>query len=385
MRPSLLLVAALLVAGCATPADAPPGADANVTPGSDAPAALPPDAERVDDGTRTDLGHMPHMHDYWKGKERVTLFDGELEPDAQNMTFATFFQVVFTQSAVVGGMQFYLPDGAIVYEGTGVVELTASWTDPRNTGIAFVYQTPAEPEWQFGGALPNGEPFALEITPEHTDMPHAKNSRWWFGFGPDSSPGTLAGPFHLKIDIVRVGDVTLFPAHPDFWQGAHELTLLDADHHGEVPSYAKRVVQPATEGEFREDWVLFERIVPMETQALRVVADITAASSTPGEVTSFGFFYHGAETRVPFRCPVKPLEGDLPRTLTWVVPVTMEMTDSPYADQTAWRFLVEPIVTLAPGTPEMGGMTDVSYDYHVVVTALDAAPEEMDECSRDQG
>lgn len=378
----LVLVVALVVAGCATPAEDVGAAGTNGTAPDGGPLTSPPE-DVVDDGTRTDLGHMPHLHDYWQGKERVTLFDGELEPDALNLTFATFFQVVFGQSAVVGGMQFYLPEGQIVYEGTGVVELTASWDDPRVTGIGFVYESPDAPEWKVGGSLPNGEPFPLEITPAQTDMPHAKSSKWWFAFGPDESPGVLAGPFRLKIDIVRVGDVMTFPAHPDFWQGAHELTLLDADHHGEVPSYAKRLAQPATQGEFTEDWLLLENVVPMETQALRVVATITSAESTPGEVSSFGLFYHGAESRAPLRCPVKDVES-FPQTLEWVVPVSMDMTDSPYAEASMWRVLVEPHVVLADGTPQMGGMTDVSYDFHATVTALHMAPDEMDECTRDQ-
>src|SRR5687767_12076168 len=69
----------LLVAGCVAeePADAP--VDANGTPVDGAAAGEAP----VDDGSKpmaTDLGHMPHMHDYWMGRERVTLFDDEVQP-----------------------------------------------------------------------------------------------------------------------------------------------------------------------------------------------------------------------------------------------------------------------------------------------------------------
>jgi hypothetical protein len=384
MRPLVLTVlAALVLAGCAQPDPAP--ADANETaPTTAIDAASAPNDDGSSQTTIVDTGHMPHLHDYWHGKERVTLFDGDLEPDAMNLTFATLIQAFFFQEAVVGGMQFWLPDGQIVYEGTGVMELTATWTDPRVTSVGFVYLSAEGQDLHEGGALRNGEPFALELQPEQTDMPHAKTSRWWFGFGPSESPGMLAGPWHLKIDIVKVNDVMLFPAHPDFWQGAHELTLIDADHHGEVESYGKRAAQPVTEGgQFVEDWVSFPKPVPMETQAIRFTVEIKSAQSTPGEVTSFGLFYHGAETRQPFRCPTKALHGALPQVLEWTVASTMEMTDSPYSPESQWRFLVEPIVTPAPGTPEMGGMTDVSYDYHVVATALDSAPDEMDACAVD--
>lgn len=386
MRPLVLTVlAALVLAGCAQPGAEPGPAGANQTASSPTvDAASAPNDDGSSKTTTVDTGHMPHLHDYWQGKERVTLFDGDLEPDAENLTFATLIQVGFFHEAVVGGMQFFLPDGKIVYEGTGIVELTATWSDPRVTGIGFVYLSPDSRDLKSGGSLPNGKAFPLEIKPEQTDMPHAKSSRWWFGFGPDQSPGALAGPWHLKIDIVKVGDIMLFPAHPDFWQGAHEITLLDADHHGQVDSYVKRAAQPVTQGgEFTEDLVGFPKPVPMETLAVQFTVDITAATSTPGKVTGFGLFYHGAETQQLFRCPVKPLNGTLPQTLTWTVMSTMEMTDSPYGNESQWQFLVEPHVTLADGTDEMGGMTDVSYDYHVVAKALDAKPDEMDACRTD--
>lgn len=381
LRAATVLLAFLLLAGC-------------MSKGADEPAlnttATNVSAPIVDDGSKpaaaamSDMNHMPHMHDYWKGKERVTVFDGDVAPDEQNTTFATVFQAITRQGVYAGGMEWYLPDGQIVYEGTGKVELTASWSDPRVTGIAFIYRSAESDQWKGGSAMANGKASAVAVTPAMTDMPHTKVSKWVFAFGPDQSPGALAGPFHLKVDLVRVNDVMTFPAHPDFWQGNHTLVLTDTDHHGQVDSYAKRAAQPATNGGFVEDYVSFPKPVPMETKAVRFAVTIKSATSTPGKVTGFGFFYHGADTRAPFRCPVQPLNASLPATLVWDVPATMEMSDSPYANASQWQFLVEPQATLADGTPDMGGMTDVSYDYHVVATALDAAPEKVASCPQDR-
>lgn len=375
-----LLVIALLVAGCVSQ-QAPSTASS--------PAATPANSTvPVDDGSAASkaaaatMAEMPHVHDYWQGRERVTLFDGDLQPDPENVTFATLFQAVSGRPGAVGGQEFSLPDGKTVYEGTGRMDLTATWSDPRVTGVSFIYKSAANGDYQNGGRLENAKTFQLPVTPPMTDMPHAKSSKWWFGFGPDPTPGALAGPWHLRIDIVRMYNVSLFPAHPDFWGGKDTLVLLDATHHGQVDSYAKRSTEPATQGNFTEDWVSFAHVVPMETTAVTLTVTITSASSTPGQVTAFGLFYHGADTQNPFRCPVKPISS-LPSTLSWTVPSTMQMTDSPYANHTDWRFLVEPQVTPAPGAPQMGGMTDVTYDYHVVATALQNAPQQMDACKVD--
>ncbi|GEM_PF-1766757 len=382
----LLLVAVLLAAGCLGGSKGPAAPDAvnSTSAGKGNLTAAP-----VDDGSKAavaDTAHMPHMHDYWKGKERVTIFDGDLSPDAENTTFATIFQFLSGQRVAAGGMLWNLPDGQIVYEGTGKLQMTASWSDPRITGIGYIYRSAAGPDWKDGGSLPNGKAADLVVTPAMTDAPHTKVSRWQFGFGPDQSPGALAGPFHLRVDLVRMNDIMLFPAHPDFWRGNHSLVLTDVDHHGQVDSYVKRGPQLATQGgQFTEDYVSFPRPVPMETLGVRFTVTIKDATSTPGKVDAFGFFYHGADTTTPYRCNVQALNATLPATLTWDVPANADMADSPYLNASQWQFLVEPQAVAADGAPEMGGMTDVSYDFHVTATAFDTPFEKPASCAQDQG
>lgn len=380
---TVLVLALLLGAGCLGKEDPAPADDA----AQQAAAKGNQTAGIVDDGTSkaaiVDTGSKAHMHDYWKGKERVTLFEGDLQPDMENATFATIFVSVFGKGVYAGGMLWQLPDGQIVYEGAGKMVLTASWSDPRVTGLAFEYRSAESPDYKPGGALENGKAFDLPLTPKMTDMPHSKSSRWGFGFAADQSPGAVLGPFHLKVEIVKLADIELFPAHPDFWQGNHSIQLLETTHHGEVPSYVLRATQPATQGNFTEDLVNLARPVPMETQAIRFNVTITSAESTPGTVTSFGFFYHGADTQNPFRCAIKPTPS-FPATLTWTVPATMDQSDSPYETGSRWQFLVEPQATIADGAPEAGGMTDVKYDYKVTVTGFDAPAEKLDKCAVDE-
>ncbi|HEX2021841.1 MAG TPA: hypothetical protein VHH36_03960, partial [Candidatus Thermoplasmatota archaeon] len=76
----MLTALAVLVAGCASdPAD-----DAGATAGGNETSTGAGAPAPNDDGTKpvevaaADTGHMPHMHDYWSNRERVTLFDGPI-------------------------------------------------------------------------------------------------------------------------------------------------------------------------------------------------------------------------------------------------------------------------------------------------------------------
>jgi len=372
MRVALaLLVLMLLVAGCASkPSAKEGGPSANVSMASVA---------KNDDGTSksatVDTGAMPHMHDYWQSRERVTLFDKDVDP-GQPDPFQTMVTLAVQKQAKAGDLEWHLPDGQIVYEGTGEMDVTATWSDPKTSSLQMAFKAASDAQYRTPVELPSGKTTPIVVTPDMTDMPHTKASHWTFDFSPAASPGTMMAPFHLKIDIVKLRDINVFPAHPDLFGGLHEKVINDKSYQFTEESYVTRVPQLLQNGDFSEKVVTPQQIVPMETQWIRAEVDIDSASSTPGSVVDVNFFYHGANTTALGHPSWLPTSGKFSdKHMVWDFPVTMDETDSPYAKDSQWRFFIEPAVSLAPGTPQMGGMTQVSISYHLKLTVFDHVPD----------
>lgn len=379
----LLAASLLLLAGCAQPAaEEVPVEDADVD--ASAPSAGRA-AARAAAGNATDLGHMPHLHDYWADRDRVTLFDDVIDPAANGDPFQNLVPLLVEKEAKAGRVVWRLPDGAIVYEGTGSMEITASWDNPLVTSLALEYASGASREFSAPLPLAHGGTLTLPVEPGMTDMPHMSTSRWVFAWEGGEAPSAALGPFRVKIVIVRVDDVMLFPGHPKLFNGATEKVLEDAEHAHEEVSYAKRVPNLATQGEFGEKTVHPSKIVPMETQAMRVEVTILDATATPGQVTDVRFFYHGADTTFLGHPYVIPLEGDFASgSLVYQFPVTMDETDTPYGEESQWVFFVEPVTKFlgADEERECGGCTDVAIRYHLKVVAYD---HPLDAYSRMEG
>lgn len=382
--PILAVLAVLLLAGCVTPEAEPLfAADPNATAGEASPVGDAP----VDDGTQpmeTDVGHMPHMHDYWAGKERVTLFEDTIDPTANADPFMPLYRVF---GGGVGMHAWRLPDEQIVMEGTGQMDLGASWSDPLVTSLAVMYRVGAAAEWSDPVALPQGETVSIEVTPAMTDMPHMSTSRWEFLFVPGDTPGAMMGPFDLKVEIVKMRDIALFPGHPQLFEGKPEKTLHDLDHEQTEVSYAKRAPNVVTQGEFGEKTVSPANLVPMETLAMRIEVALIETSAAPGEVTGIRFFYRGADTSYLGRPYAIPIEGSLDEGfLVYQVPVAMEQTDSPYSEASQWLFFVEPVTkfTGEADEPECGGCADVSIKYRLKIVAYDHELEEYSAMEGDE-
>lgn len=367
VRSAGLLLLSLLVAGCVAelPA-ATSGVDEEVPP--DAPTAA---TDKGSAPTKMDVGHMPHMHDYWSDRERVTLYDGPVDPGAGGAPFAPFMGLPEGQ---LGRAAFALPDGATVMEGTGEMELTATWDDPAVTSLAFHYRIGPNDDWSAPLALPHGELVKLTVTPDMTDMPHMSASRWQLLFTPAEAPGALLGPFDLRVEIVKMRDIMLFPGHPELFGGSPEKTLHDKEHAHSETSYVMRAPNVLTQGGFGEKTVAPDELVPMETLAMRVEVDILETSASPGEVAEIRFFYRAADTSYFGHPTVMPLEGSLEeKRLVYQFPVEPEQTDTPYGEESQWLFFVEPATrfTGAEQEPTAGGVTDVSIKYRLKIVAYD--------------
>lgn len=384
---ALLVPLALIAAGCVgdEPQDAATDGGNVTLADTDVDGSTAPVDTTKGNSNASGTGDRAHLHDYWDGKERALLFEGEVDLSAVDPFGWTFGRLFFEKQPAVGGAEWRLPDGAIVYEGTGALELTATWSDPRITGLALSYRTPAEPTYTPFEELASGKTWTLDVTPETTDMPHMSTSRWGFVFAAGGQPGVALGPFDLKVEVVKMRDVALFPAHPDLFEGRPEKVLHDLDHSHEEVSYAKRVPDYATQGQFGEKTVTLASLVPMETQWMRVEVTVGSATAAPGEVTNIRFFFHGADTTFLGHPTVLPIEGSLAeKRLVYAFPVEMEQTDTPYGKESQWVMFVEPVTKMTgqDDEPECGGCTDVAISYHLKVTAYAYVPD-MPESKRE--
>lgn len=364
---TVLLLGALL-AGCVgseTPAPEVALPAANETVAANA---------TVDDGSAqmpTDLGALPHLHDYWQGRERVTIMDEDVEVDQFQAIGFTFFDL-FMGTPGVGGTFFRLPEGALVFEGTGKMEILPTWTDATVTGAGLRYRTPASEEFSPVAPLASGTPIALEIAPEMTDMPHDKESRWSFLLVPAQAGQAVVGKVHMRIDIVRVRDIALFPGHPELFLGAHTLTLFEGAATSTSQNFATFILGAATQND-QESGVRSSKVVPMETLSMTANVTITSASASIGQVSSVDFLYKPAGSFRSLRGQVlseDPANGVY--QFGW--PVEMRQTDSPYADTSQWAFDLLLHSEAADGFP-VRGLTDAQVDYQLTVVAYDSLLE----------
>jgi hypothetical protein len=118
---------------------------------------------------------------------------------------------------------------------------------------------------------------------------------------------------------------------------------------------------------------------------MRVEIDIADASSTPGQVSDVLLFYHAADSTSMGHPTILPIDGSFAsKHMVYQFPVTMEQTDSPYGNESQWRFFVEPQskFTGQAQEPTCGGCTDVHISYHLKVIAYD---HELDQYSKLEG
>jgi hypothetical protein len=358
----LLLVAlALLAAGCASaPKETAPPANATVS------------SPLVVSETNATMGTMPHVHDYWKGRERVTVVDQDYESDATNAVFWLVFATFFTHEPMAGGAFVDLPEGQTVYEGTGAMEITVAWTDPTVAGLRMTYHDAGTQTYRAWAQVENAKPLRIDVTPGMCDMPHAKASRWSFILGASGPPPLALGKFHVKIDIVKLRDLSLFPPHPDFWQGSPAIGILqktgaktEQGPRSEASQFTDPIDPPA-------DAVPGDKVVPMETQALLVNATVTGTSS-PLPIDHLNLYYHAADQFVTeFHLATQPRHSADGKTWSWVVPVSMNATDNPYAKKSDWAYRVTATHQDAP-LPCGDDCVDSELTYDIDVRAVRGA------------
>lgn len=365
--PLATLVVLAALSGCVGN-DAPAPTDDQAAMAHDAAAAN----VTVDDGTTemaADLGHQPHIHDYWLGKERVTIMDDDVTVDQFDALRMTFLNTLFLGTPGVGGAFFRLPEGSLVYEGTGKMEIIPTWTDATITGASLRYRTPASGSFSEPQPLTPGRPLVIDIAPEMTDMPHDKESRWMFIVSPASAGQTIVGTIHFQIDILRMSDITLFPGHPELFAGAHTLTLYEGAAKSSQQNFATMIAGAITDNQ-QESGVRSAKVVPMETRSMTANVTITSATTSIGQVSNVTFLYKRAGSFGYERAQM--LAGDLDNgEFQFAWPVEMSDTDSPYAKTSQWAFDLRVQTDPAGMGWETQGLADAQIDYDLTVVAYD--------------
>jgi hypothetical protein len=317
-------------------------------------------------------GDLPHIHDYWSGRERVTLMDADVQTSQNGLFFYTFNNLARSTPGV-GGVQFTLPDGQTVYEGTGKLEFTATWTDPTVTGMGMGYKDASTTTYSPLKDVKSGAPLDITVTPAMTDMPHSKTTRWAFILEPDAAGQVIDGTIHVKVDIIKMRDVELWPGHSHLFNGAHTLTLFDGTATSSDTFFATQAADQLTHSSGEDTTTPFKSGVPMETLSMTANITIQNVNVDVGKQTNLSFMVKPANSNRFY--PAHELGYDsASNTYRYAWIVDMPMTDSPYAKDSAWRFDLQVDTDPTPGGvfhAQCGGCSNAKVTYNAVIVAYD--------------
>jgi hypothetical protein len=277
-----------------------------------------------------------HIHDYWQGRDRVQVLDNEGS--------GSFSSSCSGSGCAENGMLFSsrMPaDGVIVPQGTRWVNGTFTLTpDGENTWTRFELwlRTAEDAETVKWGDIENGVPFSIESTADRNDPPHYVLSLWQFAvraYGAEGADNVrVAGEVAWDVEAVRGLPLVAYPPHPDRWNGADELDLLEETGSSVLTTYEQDPNGGTSTSCYAgcpDTHRLGDGIVvPFETATLEV-----RITYGPGLPTGLGLAYHGASTRASSSAQGT---NEAPGVTLYSIPIDVGMADSPYARQSLWEF-----------------------------------------------
>ncbi|HWG89623.1 MAG TPA: hypothetical protein VNZ52_02125 [Candidatus Thermoplasmatota archaeon] len=365
---ALAVALAAMLAGCTTATE-----PATTNDASDEPAAAASMENETAPGTS--VADAPHLHDYWSGRERVTLIDTDFTVEPPSALLWGAQTTRFLGETAFGGAFVTLPEGAIVYEGTGRMEITVTWSEPSITGMRFLHRHAGSGEIQPWTETPNGKTVALEVTPEMTDMPHAQTSRWVFLMAASGTPAVAIGTFHVLIEIVKTRDVTEWPAHPDLWGGQPQVLIAEAEGHTEG-RVAPTGIASTDPWAVPADAIPAQRLVPMGAATLRVTVTVLDLEEAIQIERLHLLARTALDVEFDFDDQGDPVEvSDDGLTWTWQRTIEMDETDNPYAEASAWAFRVVAGSAGEELPPCDYGCYEADLRYHLTAVVEKAAPE----------
>lgn len=317
-----LLALPLLLAGCAedvTPAAAP----------AETEVVLVTAENDIESLSNDSFSMAAHQHDYWGGKQRLTILEQTVP--AGTLWFGGAWAFAFVPE-----------DGVVVPQGTSRVEITVSWIDGTNRYYAdpeVWVRTAADHESWFVADAVSGETLAVETSLGQLDLPHQSISAWRIEWR--VQPGLLPvdggrgvwwdGELSVLVEAIAGAEIPVYPAHPDKWGGAETIELFADETEtgmwfGHVDEWSCIRSCPVRHRPVNGT------VVPYDAAMVEVVLELGADNPT-----DLGVKLHGADSRAWTELDAVEVDGKRQRFL---VPVVPGMGDSPYASQSVWEFAV---------------------------------------------
>ncbi len=343
--PVAAMVLLLLLAGClGSSTDGPDLSPQTATEETDGPEDARPEDQASGNASYLQNSdyRQAHIHNYWQGADRKVLMDEVLSTDTEGNLATTVFSPLTEGQArtSVGTLPFTLPNGSIVPEGAGQLIVQVDATSSLDNGQLLLEHKAAD-RATYQETDPQGAQaeWVLELSPEMADLPHAKSTRWGFRLEASGPGAVLDGDVAITITAVKVFDLTAWPSHADFWSNG-EIDELDLGTVSGSYDYLSQHLVPTPDQPFVEIVPPDGNLVPPETTALVVNLTYDRDETDPKNMVNGPVILivkDGATSR-----GYKVMHGnaiaDRPGFISYALPVTGATQDSPYANQSGWRF-----------------------------------------------
>jgi len=288
--------------------------------------------------------NQTHVHDYWPGRaERKVLISRNVETNRLSSASWTTFSVYTGEpDPSVGWVCFSLPNGSFVPEGTGQLSVEVDATGALENGQQVLRYDPANADrWheiEAQGATAN---WTIDVTPEMTDLPHAKSTRWACELEAEGPGAVLDGSVNVTIVAEKTRDFETWPEHQDSWDRGNEIRI-ELSPVNETFDKLEQELAPAATGSENRRFTLAEgEIVPPETEVLLVDFRYERSDDAKNEAnadvwllvklgSSSRWLTHAEDRIVEQRDGFK----------RYAIPVDGATWDSPYANESSWRFRI---------------------------------------------
>ncbi|MBI2077432.1 MAG: carboxypeptidase regulatory-like domain-containing protein [Euryarchaeota archaeon] len=290
-------------------------------------------------------GGTGHFHDYWNGATEVAIFEDvpwDIKCVGNSCTNA--------QGRAVRNFAF--PPGAIIFPGTGELEIQAKWSGTSAGPVRLAVGGPSQPySDNYHDYAASGEKARFKVTALQTDQPHAQQSAWFIRMYEVITENTafFQGPLVLSAKVFR-GDYELpfDPPHPDEWKGASRARLAERVlHYGFVcnhyPNSGEQSCQAAAAAGYNGPAeAFFTNKVYNGASTLEVRLKLNTTTAMTAQSPAFHYVprkptSYSTTADAWVRAPDPTAEGSLYK---WDLPVNPASWDPYYTKFTGWKYKI---------------------------------------------